>query len=325
MLTIGFTTVYYTLWNVNSFMKSKAVRGEVKWYLCTEYQYLRNLSLNLDKAKEKIMSLGPQTQYNIDLTLHGTKWFETEKEVHIAGQERDYTFTFGRFRGQDIRSIGEYRSQTGLTFVQGKATSDSPVLSRSVYLYIGIVATLRREIQDFAEHIKFLKDVAWQLDRAVRMESTARRKVYARRRLIELGELIRRDWFERVPIYDAATCDNPDSQVTYREVKRKWMPRGLAKWHDQIGSKKGLFYSDKERRKLTIRQVKSKMLPSEWGTMYIVDYMDNEGHIVTYKGGSPIPEYKKGEPFEVTATIKHASTFHGQQTFIQRIKYSNGK
>lgn len=313
MLTIGFTTVYYTLWDVNSFMKSALVNGEVKWYRCTSHQYLRNLSHDLDKAKEKVMGLGQETQYNIDLDLHGTKWFVTETEVRVAGQEHDYTFSFGRMKGQDIRVAGAWIPESRARY------NENLERDKIAYSEDAIIGMLRS--RDY-EDAKAWKDVAWQLDRAMRMESTARRKVYARRRLIELGELVRRDWKEKIPVYDAATENDPYAPIKYREVVRKWMPKGLAKWHDEIGSKKGFFYKDKERRKLTIKQVKSKMVDTEYGTMYIVDYLDSEGHIVTYKGGRPVRQSEAGQPFEVTATIKHTTTRGGDQTFIQRLKQS---
>jgi len=315
MLTIGFTNVYYTLWNVNSFMKSKLERGEIKWYLCTEYQYLRNLSTDLEKAKEKVMSLGPNTQYNVDLALHGTKWFMEEKEFHMPGEARDYTFTFGRYKGCDIRTIGLYEPSKKLLVSVDKAITLSPALSVNIHVYIDFKFDLRDERDRWSSHKRYLKDVVWQLNRAMLMESTARRKAYARRRLIELGELVRRDWMEKIPI---ATGDNPDAPMQYQEVKRKWMPKALAKWHDDIGSKKGLFYTDKKRVNLTIREVKSKMVPSQFGTMYIINYVDSEGQIVTYKGGTPLFGARKGEPFEgtVAATIKHKRN----ETFIQRIK-----
>lgn len=306
MLTIGFTTQYYTLWDVNSFKKSKVVRGEIKWYLCTEYLYLRNLSMDLEKAKEKVMSLGPNTQYNIDLALHGTKWFMSEKEVREPGQEYDYTFSFGKLKGSDIRDAGKW-------YADRLADTDSyyaPETLRETYQRESIA----RDNKDG------LRSTVWQLDRAMRMENTPRRKVYARRRLIELGELVRRDWKEKIPVYDQATEDDPNAPMKYREVNRKWMPKGLAKWQDEIGSKKGLFYKDKERRKLTIKQIKSKMVDSVYGTMYIIDYLDNDGHIVTYKGGTPVSQPQEGQPFEITATIKHVTSHRGEQTFIQRIK-----
>lgn len=305
MLTIGFTTQYYTLWNVNSFMKSKLDRGEIRWFLCTEYQYLRNLSIDLEKAKEKVMSLGPNTEFNIALNLHGTKWFVEEKEVHVAGQEHDYTFTFGHMKGQDIRIAGNW-----ITEHRARIDEQSKI---QPWLYTEDDAR-RRDSED----TKYWKDVAWQLNRAMQMESTHRRKVYARRRLIELGELIRRNWIEKIPIFEHS--DDPETAMQYREVVRKWMPKSLAKWHDEIGSKQGLFYADKERRQLTIKQVKSKMMPSAYGTLYIVDYLDSNGHIVTYKGGTPIQPPEEGQPFKVTATIKHVITPRGQKTFIQRIK-----
>lgn len=297
MLTIGFTTVFYTLWEVNTY--NVLERG--KWITRTEHQYFRNLSRDLDAAKAKVAALGAEVQYDVNLGLRGASWFVIdvpieEKEVKAA---KDYTFTFGRMKGQDIRTAGDY-------ITEGRAIFDEGVNAGTIAVYDYTIG--QRNAQDD----KGWKDVVWQLNRAMKSESTSRRRVYARRRLIDLGELVRRDWMEKVPVQETISDEYADTPIKFKEVKRKWMPKGLAKWHDEIGSKKGLFYNDGERLTLTLTEIKHKMLPSDYGTLHIVNYVDNNGNLVTYKGGTP----PVNKVVTVKATIKH----NRNETYIQRLK-----
>ena len=59
MLQIGFSTKYFTLWNVSTETKYRTVNH--KHYACgvnTHYTYIQNLSMDLDKAIEKAKGFG---------------------------------------------------------------------------------------------------------------------------------------------------------------------------------------------------------------------------------------------------------------------------
>lgn len=303
MLTIGFTTTFYTLWDVNTYQKWGQRDGKPYSYMETSHQYLRNLSMDLDDAKAKVQAVIGDRAFSVDLNLRGKSWFVTTEEIRDPEPPKDYTFTFGRFKGSDIRAAGNSQ----LEEVERRMREIEAQI-----LLDGADNALSHESRESVTKFH-LKDIIWQLERAMRQESTSRRKVYARRRLIELGALVRRDWIEKYPIHDA----NADftAPIKYGEIKRKWMPKGLAKWHDTIGSKKGLWYADKERVTLVVKELKTKMVDTDYGVMYIVNYEDQNGHVITYKGGSPL-RIDGAETVAVKATIKH----NRNETFIQRLK-----
>lgn len=301
MLTIGFTTKFYTLWDVNVYPVWLTDRlGQPFQVLRTSHRYLRNLSMDLDAAKEKVRAVIGDQEFAVDLGLHGVSWFVTDAPIKDPEVTKDYTFTFGQLKGQDIRIAGNWITEYRERF-------DASVKA-DPYNY----SEAQIKHQDYVD-AKAWKDIIWQLERAMKQESTARRKVYARRRLIDLGALVRRDWVEKYPIHDESA--DMDAPIKYGEIKRKWMPKGLAKWFTEIGDKKGLFYKDGIRIPLTLKQVKSKMIDSQYGVMYVVAYLDQDGHIVTYKGGTP-PRVEEGKVFTVNATIKHVRN----ETYIQRLK-----
>lgn len=74
-LYIGFTTKYYTLWEVTY---------DGKW---AYYHYIQNLSMSLEKAKAK------QPTAMVDLSLKGHKSFKVEATPMDC-------FKFGKFKGQ---------------------------------------------------------------------------------------------------------------------------------------------------------------------------------------------------------------------------------
>lgn len=288
MLTIGFSTKFYTLWKVDVYEHWTVVNGVPLPSKRTAYAYLRNLSFDLNKAKEKLQEAIGDQVFQVDLTLkgHSSFFIDTPIEPREKAEQKEYTFTFGKLRGQDIREAG----------------------SASCRFRVGMEEYERQSSTYSADHE--MKDAVWQLERAMKDESTARRKVYARRRLIELGHLVRRDWFEKMPVFDPYNGEN----ILTKEIKRKWMPKGLAKWQDEIGSKKGLWYADKARVELKITFLKEKMVETPYGVLYIMTFIDGNDHIVTYKGGKAIA-LDKNETIVVKATIKH----NRNETYIQRL------
>lgn len=136
-----------------------------------------------------------------------------------------------------------------------------------------------------------------------------RRMVLARRKLIQLGELVRCD--NVVNEYIVETDENV-------EVKRKYMT--LRDYNQKLKAESSEYlHKDGERLDLRIQRVNTISYDTVYGTTYIVTYNDEAGLEYIYKGGRP--PYLKGEGFHsVKATIKHNEYRGIKQTLIQRIK-----
>lgn len=302
MYIIGFATKFYTLWDVNTyeFWDARKQRTISR----TSYQYMRNLSFELPAAEQKVRDFMPEgTEYKVNLELRGHASWNDDKVISETPPDPNaaYHFSFGKYRGIDIRTVGEWELKSMHTRME------------EIAIQIALDG-VDRQLWNESESVlrdHHLKDCAWQLHRAMKQENTMRRRACARRRLIELGELVRRDWVEKRPLF----TEDPEAPVTYSEIKRKWMPRKLAEWHANIGDKKGLHYKDGARVELEIRKLKEKMFESQWGTLYIVNYVTPANEVVTYKGGTP-PKASDAKFIKIKATIKHDRN----ETFIQRIK-----
>jgi hypothetical protein len=262
MLTIGFTNHYYTLWSVTTGIRYDATTGCE--YQRTNFQYLQNLSMDFEVAKEKIVKLVDGGEYEIDLELRGdqgTRYF-TERMIKDMDLWR---FTFGKLTGVDMLTSND----------------------------------------------------VWQLERAMKQEPNIRRRVFARRRLIQLGELVKRVWKEKVIIQNIG-WDPENPEISFKYIKHNWMPKRLDTYYTEIGDKRGLFFKDGERVEISIRKIKSKNYESAFGTVFIVTYETEDGKVVTYKGSSPIENKDGFTP--VKCTIKHSDYNGIKQTYIQRIK-----
>lgn len=263
MLTIGFTSVYYTLWSVKIWTRYGA-NGSA--YEVTSYAYLQNLSMDLEAAKDKINKMS-NGLYDIDLTLRGEWGTRYDRERMIKDMDI-FRFSFGKLQGQDIREATD----------------------------------------------------VWQLERAMNQEPNIKRRVYARRRMIDLGELVRRNWLETVS--KAVGGDNWDMdnmENNFIKVCRKWMPKRLAKYYTEVADRMGHFFEDGKRIEMQVKQIRSKYIDTAYGTMWIITYETSEGQVVTYKG-STLPNISKTEFTTIKATVKHDEYKGTKQTLIQRIK-----
>jgi hypothetical protein len=100
MLTIGFATKYYTLWDVS---EPRIVEVGYQQYIeKVDYRYIQNLSHDLDRAKAKLNG----KQFQVDLELHGHSSFTKESEV--KDMRPDYLFKFGKYTDQDIRECTDF-------------------------------------------------------------------------------------------------------------------------------------------------------------------------------------------------------------------------
>jgi hypothetical protein len=104
MKTIGFANKFYTLWEVGSPYRKYV--NEHTFFMAIDYTYFKNLSFDLDKAKEKM----GESDYNIDLNLKGSQsWTYEDKGNMIFDRSKvsDYIIPDGiKGAGRDIRKMG---------------------------------------------------------------------------------------------------------------------------------------------------------------------------------------------------------------------------
>jgi hypothetical protein len=133
--------------------------------------------------------------------------------------------------------------------------------------------------------------------------------VYARRRLIELGELIRYTYWVEQLDQDDQFIKVRFNYATERQVEIEEQKKDTAE-------NSGHFFSDGERVILSLSKVGSFSFDTMYGTTYIVTYKDSEGRLFKYMGGSP-PDF---ESATVKATVKHSEYRGINETKLQRVK-----
>jgi len=108
MKVIGFSNVYYTLWDVEKEDVYITVNNEHrKSGTNIKYTYYQNLSKFLDKANEKFLTLTGENAPKPDETLNGKSnsfsLFE-KSEIYNKGE-----FNFGKYAGQLIINCTDYK------------------------------------------------------------------------------------------------------------------------------------------------------------------------------------------------------------------------
>ena len=251
-LTLGFTSEYYTLWEVGEperkYTAGAVVNGRFTgdFYLVQKCFYVQNLSKNYDTALAKITELSGG-KFAIDLGLRGHSTFTRTIDGSQGNDMPDHVFTFGQLKGQDIRAAVD----------------------------------------------------VWQLNRAVRSEKGTRRRAIARRRLIDLGELVR-------SIFDG---DNWITPAHFRYLQEEQAKRQASGHHFENG----------KRITLKIKWIDGTSYDTQYGTVYIREYMTEDGKLVKYKGSSPI-SIDNTDFVTVTGTVEH-SEYNGQpETRLKRMK-----
>jgi hypothetical protein len=176
--TIGFTEVYYTLWEVWEPVKEPVYHNGVLIGTNTfqEHFYIQNLSKDFEAAQAKLKSKG--YEFKVDLELRGSSYFR-------------------RLTASDIKNREDYYGHDCFSFGRMEGTKFSEATDK------------------------------WQLWRAYSEEKSARRRTCARRRLIELGALVKYNWLQEVwkPLND----DQYDERGNWIQVKRKYAtPRQIS-------------------------------------------------------------------------------------------------
>ena len=101
MLQIGFSTKYFTLWDVQNETEYSGSEGQYS-YNVTRFTYLQNLSLVEEKAIAKAKEKGC-TELGINEELRGRSGRSFEKRTPIKEEFELHQFTYGKYRGDDIR------------------------------------------------------------------------------------------------------------------------------------------------------------------------------------------------------------------------------
>lgn len=278
MKTIGFTEVYYTLWEVGEPYEEKQYHNGVcigsDWK--QSVTYIQNLAHDIEKAKQHELIAGHS--YTVDVELRGHSSFTRITSTSVKDRENYYPmdcFSFGRMEGVS-----------------------------------------------FAEST----DV-WQLRRAYRDERSARRQVLARRRLIELGEMVRHPYQHSKGYRDLnwGKRDNDGNILPKKEVEEFVLRNYMDKWDsDKIRKKEainkmsGWFFENKEKVELTVKELEAFSFDGMYGTTYVRIYQTQDDKIVKYVGSSPVERFD--EFAKVKGTVVHSEYQGVKETKLQRMK-----
>jgi hypothetical protein len=165
---------------------------------------------------------------------------------------------------------------------------------------------------------------SWQLIRAMNEEPNPRRRVIARRRLLERGELVRYEWQEKKAMFvpDAEPDETGNIPHVIQYTTRKYCPAKLAealKAQKLINEASGHFFADGQRVELDIKEIKKRWFDTAYGTMYIQTFVTPDGRIVKYKGNRPV-DCGPDEFKHVKGTVEHGEYDGVKETRIKRIK-----
>lgn len=138
----------------------------------------------------------------------------------------------------------------------------------------------------------------------------ARSQVYARRRLAELGLLVR---------YNTSKTIVLESGELIITRKNYCSPQFAAKLELSKSMNKGHFYQMGEKVKITVKELSSFSFETQYGNCYIVEFVDTENRVFKYKGTTP-PSTSQTEFMTIQATIKHDNYKGQDETLIQRVK-----
>lgn len=249
---IGFAREFYTLWTVIEIPRYANIEG-ARVHVGTEwkYTYIQNLSMDLDKALEKVENAWGVKSPEIDESLRGVS---SRSFSRYEQRALPYTvFPFGKLMHQEISTADDVWQLTRVFSGDGSIGGGK------------------------------------ELDTLIRQK----RRVLARRRLIELGELTKVD----------------GKLLTKKEIEHLEKVKA-SEW----------FNKDGERVELKLIFVSSTSFETSFGRTYVVTYKDENGRVYIYRGGSPPYIEDKDEFFTVKVTIKHDTYREVKQTLIQRPK-----
>lgn len=148
----------------------------------------------------------------------------------------------------------------------------------------------------------------WQLMRVYYESADSRRRVYARRALINLGSLKRYTWYngdgKRINYATGSEITTHEAKLADAQINR------------------GHHFSDGERVKISARCTARFGFESYYGWTTIQKFVDSDFREFIYMGSSPC-DINEGDEVELSATIKHDSYNDQPQTKLLRIKLLN--
>lgn len=190
------------------------------------------------------------------------------------------------------------------------------------------------------EPITLSNDV-WQLTRTFQSDKNIKRRAIARRRLIELGELVKYTTYETIQLRcecdtllnGATPADWGKYNTSMLSVGREEIVYGTnivrhnyvtVAEYDRIKgfeAKQAIpfLHTDGEKITTEIKLVYSTGYDGNYGHVSIDTYTSKDGNTYIYKDGSA-PNISKEEFVKVTATVKHNEYNGIKQTLLQRIK-----
>lgn len=168
-------------------------------------------------------------------------------------------------------------------------------------------------------------DDVWQLDRAYGQEKNARTRVHARRRLIDLGELVKYEWvdtFSQNVNWDKQDENGhllPEKIEDVKRVKKYATLAQIAAFEKEKNKPvAGHYETDGAKVVLELKEIDSFGFNGNYGYTYVVTYADINNREFKYMGSSP-SNISQDEFVKVQATIAH-DTYRGNETKLKRIK-----
>ena len=109
MLRIGFSTKYFTLWDVQETIEWTSVGGLNLPYQKISYCYIQNLSMDENEAKRKAIFKGVEN-FEIDHDLFGrnASFFHKKELFSKIPSDKSYFFEFGHLKGQKIQDCNDF-------------------------------------------------------------------------------------------------------------------------------------------------------------------------------------------------------------------------
>lgn len=256
-IVIGFAEVYYTMWMVNT-------NGKM---LC--YQYVQNLSHNLGAAIHKVKEMGySENDIEVDETVRGESGYYFERPIPPSKIE-PHLFSIGRFAGIDMRIVDpatEYIKQGGY----GEE-----------------------------DEVKTLGGILWAtyLNEEEKTYRGLRRRVYARKRMVQTGMLVK---YGR-------------EYITPKNLSR------LNAKAELFAAINGHHFVDGERITLRAKVAcEPGNFETQYGITYIVTFIDDNNRLFKYMG-SKLLDFPIGEYVTFKGTVKHSEYKGIEETRLQRI------
>lgn len=108
MLRIGFSTKYFTLWNVDTRTEWKTIDGFNFPYQVTYFNYIQNLSMTEEDAIKKAILHGCEN-LEVDAELYGrnSSWSKQRELFSRIPSNVSYFFEFGKYSGKPIKDTND--------------------------------------------------------------------------------------------------------------------------------------------------------------------------------------------------------------------------